>query len=86
MTAPLPGSPRLRRDAAAAAARSPHPLTTHEASTMTDHGTAVTRDTLRIERLLPGPIERVWRYLTDPALRGIYSDLSKASARFLEFI
>ena len=39
---------------------------------MTDHGTAVTRDTLRIERLLPGPIERVWRYLTDPALRATW--------------
>ncbi|UDL04964.1 SRPBCC family protein [Marinobacter sp. CA1] len=26
-------------------------------------------DTLTIERLLPGPVERVWQYLTDPELR-----------------
>ena len=27
-------------------------------------------DTLRLERLLPGPIERVWAYLTDSGKRG----------------
>lgn len=27
-------------------------------------------DTLRIERLLPGPLERVWHYLTDSERRG----------------
>jgi len=26
-------------------------------------------DTLSIERMLPGPIERVWRYVTEPELR-----------------
>lgn len=26
--------------------------------------------TVRLERLLPGPIERVWAYLTEPELRG----------------
>ncbi|MFX5714378.1 SRPBCC domain-containing protein, partial [Acinetobacter baumannii] len=25
--------------------------------------------TLRIQRILPGPIERIWRYLTDGRLR-----------------
>ena len=28
-----------------------------------------TSDVVRLERLLPGPIERVWRYLTDSSLR-----------------
>jgi uncharacterized protein YndB with AHSA1/START domain len=41
---------------------------------MNDHGTLVRRsgdgdgDTVRFERLLPGPIERVWSYLTDGPL------------------
>lgn len=33
------------------------------------YGELITRDTLQIERTLPGPIEHVWRYLTDPELR-----------------
>ncbi len=32
---------------------------------MSDYGEAIRKDTVRIERLLPGPIERVWSYLTD---------------------
>lgn len=32
---------------------------------MNDYGVLTAPDTLRIERLLPGPIERVWQYLTD---------------------
>jgi len=32
-------------------------------------GALLAPDTLRIERRLPGPIERVWAYLTDPDLR-----------------
>lgn len=28
--------------------------------------------TFRIERLLPGPIERVWQYVTDPAKRRLW--------------
>jgi uncharacterized protein YndB with AHSA1/START domain len=32
---------------------------------MNDHGTLIANDTLRFERLLPGPIERVWIYLTE---------------------
>lgn len=31
-----------------------------------DFGVIVKPDTLRFERVLPGPIERVWTYLTDP--------------------
>lgn len=33
------------------------------------HGVLVEPTTLRIERLLPGPIERIWAYLTDSDLR-----------------
>jgi uncharacterized protein YndB with AHSA1/START domain len=33
------------------------------------HGTLIEPTTLRIERLLPGPIERVWAYLTESELR-----------------
>lgn len=39
------------------------------ASPEADYGVLTATDTVRIERLLPGPIERVWRYLTDPQLR-----------------
>jgi uncharacterized protein YndB with AHSA1/START domain len=35
-----------------------------------DFGVATTHDTVRLERLLPGPIERVWRYLTESEARG----------------
>jgi uncharacterized protein YndB with AHSA1/START domain len=33
------------------------------------YGTLVETTTLRIQRVLPGPIERVWAYLTDSDLR-----------------
>ncbi len=39
---------------------------------MTPMGTKLNQDTLRFERLLPGPIERVWAYLTDSELRGTW--------------
>ena len=32
---------------------------------MNDFGTVTAPDTVRIERVLPGPIERVWAYLTE---------------------
>lgn len=32
---------------------------------MSDHGQILDPATLRLERVLPGPIERVWQYLTD---------------------
>ncbi len=37
-----------------------------------DYGVAVERGTVRFQRLLPGPIERVWQYLTDSKLRGTW--------------
>jgi uncharacterized protein YndB with AHSA1/START domain len=37
--------------------------------TIDSHGSLVEPATLRIQRLLPGPIERVWSYLTDGELR-----------------
>jgi uncharacterized protein YndB with AHSA1/START domain len=33
------------------------------------YGTVTAADTVRLERWLPGPVERVWRYLTEPELR-----------------
>ena len=35
------------------------------------YGTLIEPATLKIERLLPGPIERVWAYLTDSELRRV---------------
>lgn len=37
---------------------------------MNEYGVVTSPGTLRIERLLPGPIERVWSYLTDSDKRG----------------
>jgi uncharacterized protein YndB with AHSA1/START domain len=37
---------------------------------MSEFGKPIGSDTLRIERLLPGPIERVWAYLTESEERG----------------
>lgn len=39
---------------------------------MDEHGQLTAPDTIRFERLLPGPIERVWGYLTDPAKRALW--------------
>lgn len=36
----------------------------------TAFGTRVAPDTVRLQRSLPGPIERVWHYLTDSEARG----------------
>lgn len=36
---------------------------------MSDHGVVTEPGTVRLERLLPGPIERVWAYLTEPEKR-----------------
>ena len=33
------------------------------------YGTLIEPTTLKIQRLLPGPIERIWAYLTDSELR-----------------
>jgi uncharacterized protein YndB with AHSA1/START domain len=40
-----------------------------DAATLDDYGTLTEPATLTIERLLPGPIERCWAYLTDGKLR-----------------
>lgn len=39
---------------------------------MTDYATALSEDTVRIERSLPGPIERVWAYLTESDKRATW--------------
>jgi len=36
---------------------------------MSEYATVTAADTVRLERLLPGPIERVWGYLTEPEKR-----------------
>lgn len=36
------------------------------------HGTLTASDTIRFERLLPGPIERVWAFLVDPDKRALW--------------
>jgi uncharacterized protein YndB with AHSA1/START domain len=38
----------------------------------TAYATPLSADTVRIERTLPGPIERVWSYLVDPELRALW--------------
>ncbi|GGH10832.1 ATPase [Alsobacter metallidurans] len=50
----------------------------------------IAADAIRIERVLPGPRERVWRYLTEPDLRrrwlaGGQFDLAQGGAVELEF-
>lgn len=35
-----------------------------------NHGQKIAEDSIRFERLLPGPIERVWAYLTESDKRG----------------
>src|SRR5678816_308833 len=42
------------------------------------YGTLVGPDTIRIQRLLPGPIERVWAYLVDNDLRRLWFASSDA--------
>lgn len=39
---------------------------------MDSFGALLSRDTVRLERLLPGPIERVWDYIVDPAKRRLW--------------
>lgn len=39
---------------------------------MNDFGTVLAPDTVRIERLLPGPIERVWAWLTESEKRRMW--------------
>jgi len=37
-----------------------------------EYGTVSEVDTVRFQRVLPGPIERVWAYLTDPEMRATW--------------
>lgn len=39
---------------------------------MSGYGVIMKKDTVRFERMLPGPIERVWSYLTDSEKRGTW--------------
>ena len=41
----------------------------NDVAVMEMHGVLVEPATLKIQRLLPGPIERIWAYLTDSELR-----------------
>ncbi|ACE84734.1 SRPBCC family protein [Cellvibrio japonicus] len=48
---------------------------------MSDYGVLTAPDTLRIERLLPGPIERVWQYLTESDKRATWLAAGDVEAR-----
>jgi uncharacterized protein YndB with AHSA1/START domain len=48
-----------------------HPIEGEEEQTVNDRATA-TNGILRIERLLPGPIEQVWAYLVEPGKRALW--------------
>lgn len=39
---------------------------------MKDHATLIKPSTVRFERLLPGPVERVWAYLTESKKRATW--------------
>lgn len=39
---------------------------------MNDYGTLIAPNTLQFVRMLPGPIEYVWEYLTDPDKRALW--------------
>ncbi|OCP09278.1 MULTISPECIES: SRPBCC family protein [unclassified Ensifer] len=48
-------------------------MTSHStAFASTDYGRVIAPDAVRIERLLPGPIERVWSYLTEENKRRLW--------------
>lgn len=55
-----------------------------------DYGVTTAPDAVRIERMLPGPIERVWAYLTEPAKRATWfaggaTELCVGGAMALDF-
>lgn len=55
----------------------------------TPYGRLVEPATLKIERELPGPIERVWAYLTDSSLRRQWlasGDMSLQAGSTFEFV
>ncbi len=48
---------------------------------MSSDGFWLTHDTLRFERTLPGPIERVWAHLVEPELRALWLASGPIEAR-----
>lgn len=48
---------------------------------MSDYGVITEPQTVRFERILPGPIERVWEYLTDSEKRGTWLMSGKMEPR-----
>lgn len=56
---------------------------------MTDYGTITEAGTVRFERLLPGPIERVWAYLTESDKRAkwlAYGDMDLRPGGAMEYV
>src|ERR1700761_6013597 len=58
---------------------------------MEQYGILVAPDTLRFERTLPGPIEKVWAYLTESDKRGLWlargeMELVEGGKVHLEFV
>jgi uncharacterized protein YndB with AHSA1/START domain len=43
-----------------------------DTATLSAHGELIEPMTVRLERMLPGPVERIWSYLTDSDLRGTW--------------
>ena len=46
---------------------------------MNAYGTIVSPETVRIERLLPGPVERLWSWLTESEKRRLWLASGEAS-------
>lgn len=60
-----------------------------ELTQIDSYGALIGPDTLRIQRLLPGPIERVWAYLADSELRRTWfasGDLAMVEGAPLELV
>lgn len=56
---------------------------------MNAYGTIVAADTVRIERLLPGPVERIWSWLTESDKRQLWlasGDMQLAPGGAVEFV
>jgi uncharacterized protein YndB with AHSA1/START domain len=61
---------RARLDHLARALREPEHHTSEGERPMSEYGVVTEAGTIRFERVLPGPIERVWAYLTESEKRG----------------
>jgi uncharacterized protein YndB with AHSA1/START domain len=60
-----------------------------EAVTVDAYGVLIEPATVRIQRVLPGPIERVWAYLTESELRGKWlatGDMELTTGAAFEFV